>query len=87
MIKFRGKDLRSCSGEEILEERGEKMEDELRPSGNEQEEGEEGFLWRKLTVLTFNFGLLLLLVLLSGPGKCISVGLVRRIQEECLKGW
>ena len=27
------------------------MEDELRPSGNEQEEGEEGFLWRKLTVL------------------------------------
>ena len=45
------------------------MEDELRPSGNEQEEGEEGFLWRKLTVLTFNFGLLLLLVLLSGQGK------------------
>ena len=64
------------------------MEDELRPSGNEQEEGEEGFLWRKLTVLTFNFGFLLLLVLLLvGRGKCNSVGLVRRIQEECLKGW
>ena len=57
------------------------MEDELRPSGNEQEEGKEGFLWRKLTVLTFNFGLLLLLVLLSRQGKCNSAGSVQRIQE------
>ena len=50
IIKFRGKELRSCR-RNIRGAGGEKIEDELRPSGNEQEEGEEGFLWRKLTVL------------------------------------
>ena len=50
IIKFRGKELRSCR-RNIRGAGGEKIEDKLRPSGNEQEEGEEGFLWRKLTVL------------------------------------
>ena len=65
------------------------MEDELRPSGNEQEEGEEGFLWRKLTLLLVQFWApsFYSLFYSVGRGKCNSVGSVRRIQEECLKGW
>ena len=65
------------------------MEDELRPSGNEQEEGEGGVLVEKADFAGAGsiLGSFYSWFYSVGWGKCNSVGLVRRIQEECLKGW
>ena len=63
------------------------MEDELRPSGNEQEEGGGGVLVEKADCASSILGSFYSLFYSVGRGKCNSVGLVQRIQEECLKGW